>query len=1102
LPKILRSSVVRLRLLLSGILAVSIFFAVDGSPSAAAAKTRALKSTSPPKSAPPKSAPAAVPSSEKSLDQTLAALSRKIEEKKPGEAAPIAAEALQLAIKQKSARWILPLAAAVPSLYAQAGEMVSAERYYHALMLAILYGDVTAPDDELEKQVRYLTDAFIEHGGASDAIRSLEKLFASIRASEDEKSKAGAFLFRVQGQAFQRYLLYDFSIQSHQKALDLAKRAFAADSPEMAYILNDIGYAYLAATRWQEAEAPLKESLRIREQVDADNLVEIGTTCQNLATIFIVLKDLSNAERFADRAVEARKQALGTQHLKYLESRYTLATVLHFKKEYKQAIEIFEDTQRGYHDAGNVLGEAGMMAKLAAVFEDQGDLQKSGQFRNDAIALAEGLLDDPDTPIILGVALQDRIARKLELGDLEGAKADAAKLLSLLQGRVGSDHNMTLTSLESAMSVDLAAGDIDRAMAHGEQALSGLESQFSRILNGSNSERGLDQERLFEALFRIASTAKGREAITFDRTLQIVQWSELGSTSSALRQMATRAASINPQLADQVRDAQDLAARSNAVDIRLSGLESAPPGQRDEATIASLRGDLRRINAELATRQAAIRQAFPEYTSLVSAAPIDVAEVQRLLRDNEAMVKFFMPDKPWKDSRAFVWAITKQRTPAWAQLSLPAQEIADLVAALRCGLDRTAWQDQADPQCAKLLNMPVTDAIDPLPFDLVRSHKLYQALFDPVADLIEGKQLIIVPSGPLTQLPFQVLVTAEPEFIAKFEPATKSEPAAKSEFGAGAGASDLWRGASWLVRQHALSVLPSISSLQALRANAKPSRAEKAFIGFGNPLLDGQQDDLKYGDDYRELAHRARERQSCPMDNNVQTAMASLHQARGIGSIFRGRQADVDELRKWSALPETADELCAVGHQLGASDGDIYLGSRATEGRLKDLSERGDLKRYATVHFATHGALTGEVKGIAEPGLILTPPESTTTDPDRLARDDGFLSASEITTLLLDANLVIMAACNTAGSSGETADALSGIARAFFYAGARSLLVSHWEVYSEATVRLMIDMARSSAAGRAQALQESMVAMIDRGRPEEAHPAYWAPFVLVGEGAK
>jgi CHAT domain-containing protein len=104
-----------------------------------------------------------------------------------------------------------------------------------------------------------------------------------------------------------------------------------------------------------------------------------------------------------------------------------------------------------------------------------------------------------------------------------------------------------------------------------------------------------------------------------------------------------------------------------------------------------------------------------------------------------------------------------------------------------------------------------------------------------------------------------------------------------------------------------------------------------------------------------------------------------------------------------------------------------------------DLSEQGRLAEYAIVHFATHGALAGQVRGAAEPGLILTPPPKGTSDP-ALERDDGFLTASEIATLKLDADWVILSACNTAG---EGTEALSGLARAFFYAGARALLVSH-----------------------------------------------------------
>ena len=210
-------------------------------------------------------------------------------------------------------------------------------------------------------------------------------------------------------------------------------------------------------------------------------------------------------------------------------------------------------------------------------------------------------------------------------------------------------------------------------------------------------------------------------------------------------------------------------------------------------------------------------------------------------------------------------------------------------------------------------------------------------------------------------------------------------------------------------------------------------------------------------------------------------------------------------MRQWTPLPETADELCEVGHRLGVAESEILLGARATETALKDLSDSGRLADYAILHFATHGALTGQVQGSAEPGLILTPPAKGTSDPTALERDDGFLTASEIATLKLDADWVILSACNTAGGTGETAEALSGMARAFFYAGARALLVSHWEVGSDAAVKLttraFAELRANPAIGRAEAFRLSMRELIDKGSLAEAHPSMWAPFVVVGEGS-
>ena len=199
-------------------------------------------------------------------------------------------------------------------------------------------------------------------------------------------------------------------------------------------------------------------------------------------------------------------------------------------------------------------------------------------------------------------------------------------------------------------------------------------------------------------------------------------------------------------------------------------------------------------------------------------------------------------------------------------------------------------------------------------------------------------------------------------------------------------------------------------------------------------------------------------------------------------------------------LPETADELCAVAQNVKADVSDIRLGMRATEREIKQLSASGELAKYRMLHFATHGVLAGQLGGTHEPGLILTPPDKTTEE------DDGYLAASEIANLKLDAGWVILSACNTAAGAATSAEALSGLARAFIYAQARAWLVSHWEVYSDATVKLITtairEIARDAKVGRAEAMRRSMLTIIEKGEPHEAHPAYWAPFVVVGEGSQ
>jgi CHAT domain-containing protein len=196
------------------------------------------------------------------------------------------------------------------------------------------------------------------------------------------------------------------------------------------------------------------------------------------------------------------------------------------------------------------------------------------------------------------------------------------------------------------------------------------------------------------------------------------------------------------------------------------------------------------------------------------------------------------------------------------------------------------------------------------------------------------------------------------------------------------------------------------------------------------------------------------------------------------------QDAGVDRARLSDALaqlPDTADELNAIGKNLGVAVSDIHLGEDASETTLK-LTPLAD---YGIVYFTTHGLVAGDAEGLAEPSLVLSIPKQ----PSEF--DDGLLTASEVAQLKLNADWVVLSACNTIAGDKPGAEALPGLARSFFYAGARALLLSHWAVSSEAATRLAIStfdrLKTGPKLGRAEALRQAMLAYLnDTSSPRHA----------------
>ena len=213
---------------------------------------------------------------------------------------------------------------------------------------------------------------------------------------------------------------------------------------------------------------------------------------------------------------------------------------------------------------------------------------------------------------------------------------------------------------------------------------------------------------------------------------------------------------------------------------------------------------------------------------------------------------------------------------------------------------------------------------------------------------------------------------------------------------------------------------------------------------------------------------------------------------------------DTTEFALLPRLPDTRAELYAIARALGADPSRaLFLGKQANEHNVETM----DLSRFRIVAFATHGLLPGDLEGLTQPALALTAPAIAGVE------GDGLLTLEKILPLRLDADWVVLSACNTAAGAGAGAEAASGLGRAFFYAGTRALLVTNWSVHSASARELISDLFRRQSAEpqlpRAEALRLAMMAMLDGpGFVDEtgktlftyAHPLFWAPYSILGDG--
>jgi CHAT domain-containing protein/Flp pilus assembly protein TadD len=810
------------------------------------------------------------------------------------------------------------------------------------------------------------------------------------------------------------------------QALGALDPGLAAD--RRATIIFTLGQSLGNRGRYAEAEPLIRRSLDLRESALGRDHADVAESLHNLASLYFHQGRPGEAEPLLLRALAIREKALGPDHPAVAETLGNLGLAYsalgrgdEAEALYLRSLAIREKAYGPDHPE-----ICYPLTNLAMLYLRQGRADTAEALLKRVLGIREKSLgaEHPDVAATLSnLALAGRAqGRFLELEPL------FKRALAIREKTLGNDHPGIVVSLNHLAWLYFEGGALAESLDLSRRVVAIHRTRMEQ--SGSSSEAALAELKsnrpdFLDFMFKIAAQLAKDDASRGELMAEAFVTGQLAHSTSAavaISHMAARFASGSDRLANLVRDRQDAANRLEQVDgglVRAAGLS---PELRDSSREKRWRDERSSLGTRIRDIDTTLTKDFPQFVELSQPAPASLLEIQSLLAVDEALVSYHV----WQNA-SLLFVIRRDRA-ILKHVALGEAALQDAVTDLRNSLDLSGVRQISDLR----------------PFNRTAAFELYKTIFKPAEPLLDGaRHVFVVPDGALQSLPLGVLVTDEPLGDIDGLAAYRQVP--------------------WLAKKYAMSVLPSVSALRALRTFAKRSRASRPFLGIGDPDLDG----------------------APGAGRGARPSSASVE--RGV--------ADVRSVRSLGALPESADELRTLASILKAGTETVVLRDKATESWIKssDLSDR------KVIAFATHGLVAGDLEGLAESALVLTPPETGT------ALDDGLLTASEVAQLKLDADWVILSACNTAaGDDATAAGGLSGLARAFFYAGTRAILVSHWPVASDAAVLLTTRMLAETAkpgVGGAEAHRRAMLSLHRETEPPQlAHPAFWAPFIVVGEG--
>jgi CHAT domain-containing protein/tetratricopeptide (TPR) repeat protein len=853
------------------------------------------------------------------------------------------------------------------------------------------------------------------------------------------------------------------AVELFQRRLALLQAAPPADATLQPVAQYNLGLALMAAGRFGEAESQQRQAIAGFERTGGQATPEFATALRAAAASALSLGRYEEGERLTRRALDVYARLPETPRRQVVETQAGLGIALYDQGQVVAAEEVQRQALAALEAIAlpNDPGVADLLHDLSATLVARGQYPEAEALQRRALATAER---DGDR--------RDRWVAKYAAGlaavlQAQGRAAEAEPLLrralDIDQRRLGRDHLITAVDRENLSLALYNAGRVEasaRSFRGGcrrevKGAARAVRQSPAGVL-GNRAGMGAAACSLFqaEALWGWAQAGGGpdlgdRPDELMAEAFLAAQRGQASTPGQVLSLAAARRAAAAAGAGQEAEDYELLLAAREQLDAQFLDIAAEPAAAEQRQSLLALRGQ---IDAALPAMEARLSQAHPRYWALRSPQPVSIAALQArggrdaaLLKADEALIVLAIPEK---GAKALVFAVSKDKA-AWAQAPLTGDEIRIRVDRLRRQLDDGSYTIRDARQAAPGRALPS--------FDRQGAYELYQALFGAPAiqAVVRDKpSWLLAASGAMNSLPPSLLVTAAPA-------------------GGVAGDSDeaALRATAWLVRSKATAILPGVNSLRLMRQEPtrQTARPEEPLLAFADPDFAGRSALIRSGELF-------------PAER-----------------YFSDGGARAEQLASLPPLPGTRVEGLRLLRVLGGQQDGLLVGPDATETALRQRNASGRLAKAQVIEFATHGLVWGDFD-VAEPSLALAFPAPGSD----LSTDDGLLTASEAAGLRLNADWVILSACNTAGPNGAQGDGLTGLASAFLYAGAKALLATHWPVRDDvppALIPIMLAMQKDEPSlSRAEVLRRATVWVLDDPEMQAYYPGAWAPFVLVGEG--